>query len=260
MANLRMLGHVQVMEDGSGSHDTQLQVLHAEALQVLRLEMFQESIVGSLGGEDPVLQFIGEEAGTEVLLELRPFGPLEEDLLRHDTVQQFIHIFAGALSRQELARGDIQEGNTRHFLLEMDRRKEVVLLVVQYIIIDSDTRRHQLRDATLHQLLSQLRVLQLVADGHTLTRAHQFRQISIQRMMRETGQFDRLGRTVRTLGQRDSQDFGSHHRILQKRLIKIAHTEQQDRIRMHRLEFQVLLHQRRFHYICHVTNNLSYQR
>ena len=65
--------------------------------------------------------------------------------------------------------------------------KEIVLLVVQDVVGHGDTRRHKFRDASFDKFLSKLRVLKLVADGHTLARPDEFRQIGVEGMIRKSG-------------------------------------------------------------------------
>ena len=46
--------------------------------------------------------------------------------------------------------------------------QEIVLLVVQHVIAQGYTRRHQFGNTSFNELLRQLGILQLVTDGHTL--------------------------------------------------------------------------------------------
>ena len=87
----------------------------------------------------------------------------------------------------------------------MDGSQKVVLLIIQYVIRESHTRRHQFSDASFHELLRQLRILKLVADGHTLTCTDQFRQIGIEGMMGESRHLIALTTSsVITMGEGDT--------------------------------------------------------
>ena len=55
MADVRVLGNLQVLHDGTCRHDAALQVLHAETLQALGTKMFQEFLSGRLLGKHPVV-------------------------------------------------------------------------------------------------------------------------------------------------------------------------------------------------------------
>ena len=85
----------------------------------------------------------------------------------------------------------------------MDGSQEVVLLVVEHVVAHRHTRGNEFGDATLHHLvhLAQslhaldfqaflLRVFQLVAYGNSLSCPDEFRQVSIECMMRESSHLD----------------------------------------------------------------------
>ena len=138
----------------------------------------------------------------------------------------------------------------------MDGSKEVVLLAGQHRVGHRHTWGHQLGDATLHQLLRQLRVLQLVAYRHTLACPNQLWQIGVERMMGKTSHrhcriLAGANRTA-ALGQRDAQYLGSHHCVVAVGLIEVTTAEQQQSIGMLRLQFHELTHHRGklfgFHY------------
>ena len=106
-----------------------------------------------------------------------------EYLLGLEVTHQFLHIIVGTLPCQELTRRDIEERHPTGTLSEMHGGKEIILLVVEHIILHGDTRGHQFGNTTLDEFLGEFRILQLVADGNTLTGSDQFRQISIEGMM-----------------------------------------------------------------------------
>ena len=81
-------------------------------------------------------------------------------------------------------------------LAEVHSRKEVVLLVVEYIVVDGYTRSNKFGDAALHKFLSQFRILKLVAYRHTTAGTDKFRQIGIKSMKRESGHFERSNGTL----------------------------------------------------------------
>lgn len=126
----------------------------------------------------------------------------------------------------------------------MHGSQEVVLPVVQHIVVDGNSRRHQLRDAALHQFLRQLRVLQLVADGHTLAGTYQLGQIGVERMMRETRHFDGFPLAIGTFGQGNTEDFGRDDGIGGIGFIEVTTTKQHDSIGMLCLQVEELLHHR----------------
>ena len=122
--------------------------------------------------------------------------------------------------------------------------QKVILPVIQYIIIDGNTRSYQFRNTPLHQFLGHFRVFQLVTDRHTLSGTYQFRQIRIQCMMRESRHFNSLSFTIGTLSQGNSQDFGCNNSISRISFIEVAATKQHNGIRMLGFQVQELFHHR----------------
>ena len=124
----------------------------------------------------------------------------------------------------------------------MNGCEEVIFFMIKNIIVDGNTRRNQFRHPAFHQFLGQLRIFQLVADGNTFTGSHQFRQIRIEGMMRETGHFDKLSRPVGFLRLNDPENFSTNHSILTIHFVKVSYTEQKDSIRVFRFNIEILLH------------------
>ena len=125
-------------------------MLDTETFQVLRLEMFQQAVVGCFRSKHPVVQFENKEPGTESLLKAFTAAPLDQDFFRGKVIQQFIHIVNSPLGRQELAGRDIEKCDSADILAEMDSSKEVVFFMVEDIVVDRDTRSHQFGDAAFH--------------------------------------------------------------------------------------------------------------
>ena len=110
MLDVAVEGDVKVVQHSPSSHDAILQMLNAKTLQVLRLEVFQQLLAGKLLGEHPVIEFKRAEFIAESPLKLLPQPPLEQYLLGREVVDQLLHVLKGALSRQEFACRDVQEG------------------------------------------------------------------------------------------------------------------------------------------------------
>ena len=72
--------------------------------------------------------------------------------------------------------------------------------MVQGSIAIRNTRSDQLRNTTFNQFFGKLRIFELIANSHTFSGTNQLRQISIERMMRETGQFHRFSRAIGPTG------------------------------------------------------------
>ena len=118
------------------------------------------------------------------------------------------------------------------------------MLALEDIVRGDHAGGNDLGDATLDQLIGQLRVFELIADSHPLASPHQLRQVSVERMVGKAGQLDMLRGSVGTLGERDAEDLRRLDGIVGKGLVEVAHTKEQDSIGMLLLELQVLPHHR----------------
>ena len=126
--------------------------------------------------------------------------------------------------------------------------QEVVFAVLENLVVVGYTRRHQLGDAAFYNFLGKLWVFQLVADGHTLAGTHQLGQVGVEGVVRKTCQLHISSRSIGAPCKHDAQNVGSFDSIAAERFVEIAHSEQQQGIRIFRLDGIVLLHQRGFYY------------
>ena len=186
MSQLRVLGHLQILQDGATCHDTAFQVVDTESLQVLHTEMLQQLLLCCLFGKHPVVELEGEELGAESLVELLLVVALIQNLLRREVAEQLFDIVSCSLAGDELTGRDVEEGYSAGGFTEMYGGKEVVLLVVEHVVAKCHTRSHQFGDTTLHEFLRQLRVFQLVAYSHTLASPYELWEISVEGMEWET--------------------------------------------------------------------------
>ncbi len=247
VANLRVLRLLQIDEDGTCGDNAVFQVLDAEALEILHPKVGREFLVSRVEEIDPVVHLVTEELAAEVALEHRFASPFVQHFLGGEAAQQFVDIVGRAFGHKKLTRRDVEQRHAARLLAEVDRRQEVVLLVRQHRVAHGHARRHQFGDAALHQFLCQFRVFELVADGHAFTCTNQFRQIGVEGMVRKTSHGNAAGRRAchaRPLRERDSQNVGSDDGIVVVGLVEVAATEQQDGIRVFRLEVVELLHHR----------------
>ena len=247
VAELLMLRHLHVLQDDTGCDDAALQVLHAEALEVLHLEMAQQFLPRRLLREGPVVELEGDVACAEAAFEHHPFATLVEHLLRSKGCHEARDVLRRALRHEELAGADVEERHAARLLAEMDGAEEVVLLVVEHSVGHRHARRHQFRDASLDECLRQLRVFELVADSHPLACPDELRQVSVEGMIGEAGHRCALRDTrlaIVPMGEGDAENLRSDDRIVGIRLVEVAAAEQQQRLGVLRLEVVELLHHR----------------
>ena len=108
---------------------------------------------------------------------------------------------------------------------KMDGSEEVIAVVFQQFVVGSNTRCHQFSYASLYNSFSRLWIFQLVADGDTVAGLYQFVKISIQRMMRKTGQLAAECSPIVSLSKSNAQNPAGRNGIFAKSLIKIAYTK-----------------------------------
>ena len=274
MVDLRMLGNLQILHDGTAGDDAILKMFHTEAFQRLGLEVSQEFLHRRLLGENPVVEFEGAVFGTEVFLEIILSGTVVEHLFRHEVTHQFLYIIIGSLAGEELTGRNIEEAYAAGSLTEVDGSQEVVLLVVEHVVAHRHTRGNEFGNTALHHLvhLAQsllaldfqtflLRIFQLVAYGNSLSCPDEFRQVSIECMMRESRHLDAArSTTIVSSGQGDAENTGSLHRIFAVSFVEVATTEKQQSLGMLGFHLEELSHHRRktFVIVCHYLNYLMF--
>ena len=86
------------------------------------------------------------------------------------------------------------------------------------------------------------RAFHLFTDGNTKPFADQRQEIAFCRMMRDTAHRDVVTVMLAAFGQRDVQRLGGGNSIVKEHLVEIAHPVEQERIRMLRLDLQILRH------------------
>ena len=127
----------------------------------------------------------------------------------------------------------------------MHGSQEVVFAACQDVVGNGYARCHEFGDAALDEFLGKLRVFQLVANRHAVTRTHQSGQIRVERMVGKARHFclrRRSALAVISARQGDTEHLSGNHGIVTVCFIEVAATEQQYGIRMFRLEVVKLFH------------------
>ena len=111
----------------------------------------------------------------------------------------------------------------------MNAAQKVVRLSFQQLIIGESAGRNHFRYTPLYHPFRRFGIFQLVAHCHPVTGFHQFVQVGIECMMRETGQFGGMGYAVVAFGERNAEHLRCDDGIFPEGFIKIAHPEQHHR-------------------------------
>ena len=88
----------------------------------------------------------------------------------------------------------------------MQGAEEIVLLVVEHRVAHRHTGGYELCDAAFYELLGQLRVLQLVTDGHASPGTDELWQVGVKGVMRKSRHGIAHRGTVVALGEGDTED------------------------------------------------------
>ncbi len=251
MQEVALLRFLQIVHDGAGSADGQGQILEAEPLERLRLEVLNENIAAVVLAEHPVVlggrqtaECVAQKLGDRI-----PVAPLQDQLGRMKGADLFGQLLQRELARFELSRGgvDIREADRltrrRDCGWKHDGGQEVVLLLVQDAVGECHAGRHDFDDIALHDPLREPRILELFADGNPVSRFEEFGEVRFQRVVRKAGQGNLAGGAVPAPGERDAQDARGRDGIILECLEEVPHPEQQDGIRIARLDLRVLLHE-----------------
>ena len=200
--------------------------------------------MGSLLCKHPVVEFESHQTIAKVAFEVVFATPIVEHLFGLEIANELLHIVVSTFAYQEFTRRDIQKRNATGRLAKMHSREEVVLLVVQHRILHGHTRRHQFRNTSLDKLLRQLGIFQLVADGHTLASTNQLWQVGVEGVMGKTSHLVALVIAIIPMSERNAQYPRSNNGILAIGLVEVATTKQQQRFRVLSLEVKKLFHHR----------------
>ena len=243
---MRMIGNIEIVQYGAGGDDTGVHALKTKALERRSLKLLEQSFHGRITRKYPVVKFESQIVSRQFIIESALETAFDQDFLGRELRHKFVGIVGIALGGKELSGADIQKCYTQGLVAPVVYgRQEVVEFAVQYIITQRYAGRHQLGDAALDQRLG---IFELFANGHALARPHQFGQIGIQGMVRETRQFDVCRRPVGWTGQSDAQNLGSGQGVIAECLVEVAYTEKHYRIGMLAFHLDVLFHQRRLGY------------
>ena len=98
---------------------------------------------------------LSSESITKTLLA----ASLIDNLLWCKVRDEFLNISIITLGNKELARSNIKKSNTRLLLTKTYRGKVYILLILNKILVQSNTRRNKLNNTTLNKTLNGFRIL-----------------------------------------------------------------------------------------------------
>ena len=245
MADLCVLRLFQVDEHGTCCHGGCLQMLHAEALEVLDVKMLQEFLTSRSVVECPVVEFEDKILCPVESHEALLASALHEHFLGRETAEEFVDSFRRSLGKQKFARRNVEQREPNGSFSEMHGSQEVVFAACQDVVGNGHAWRNEFGNAALDEFLSKLGVFQLVANRHAVARTHQSGQVRVEGMVGKTRHFSlRSRRTLAVISTRqgDAEHLSGNHGIITVCFIEVTATKQQYGIRMFCLQVVKLFH------------------
>ena len=87
MPDLGMLRHDEILQDGSRSDDTILEMLYTKTFQILRFKMLQKFLPGGGLCKYPVVQLESKELTSEISLEHPPLTTFKKYFFGREVIQ-----------------------------------------------------------------------------------------------------------------------------------------------------------------------------
>ena len=144
----------------------------------------------------------------------------------------------------EFPRGYVDEGQRKAAAPDGQRREIIVLLGIEVLRVEDEAGGDHAGHLPLHHPLGKFRILHLLADGHLEPFFDQFCDVGGCRMVGKTAEGDGVLPVLVPRRQRDLEDPGGGHGILEEHLIEVAHPEEDDAVGVALLHLHILAHGR----------------
>jgi len=236
----------QVEEQPAGGRDSPGFPFKAEAGQGRNLEMLEKGMPGLGEIEGPGLDGAFDDGLEVAVFKIRDdgfLGPFREDDLLGRSLGQLVDQAFGPGGRPfqdaHLPRGDVDQGQAPSFRIDEQTGDEDVFLGCFRIDLDRGPGRQDLDDFALDDTLGQPRILDLLADRDLIAAAEELGRVLGDGVVGHAAHRDFLAG-----GQGDFEDPRADGRVLVEHLVEIPQAEEQESVRMGRLDPEILLHHR----------------
>jgi len=173
-------------------------------------------------------------------------APRQNELARRhapDLLEQ--RLGRGRFRRPEVARRDVEEGEPVPAPpVPGGRRHEARRARVEQLLVEHHPRRHHPDDVALDDPLDRPRVLELLAERHPMAELRQPGEVRPRRVVRDTAHRDRVLLPLVPRGQRQIEDARHVDGVLVEHLVEVPEAEEDDGVRVPRLDVEVLAHER----------------
>ncbi len=146
----------------------------------------------------------------------------------------------------EIAGGDVEEGQPVA-ASPVSRRggHEARGPRVERLFIENHARGHHPNDVALDDPLHRPGILELLAQGHPVSELGQLGQVAAGGVVRNPAHRDGVFLPLVARRERQVEDAGHVDRVFIEHLVEVAEAEEQDGVRIPRLDLEVLAHERR---------------
>ena len=144
----------------------------------------------------------------------------------------------------KLTRGNIHMSDGAAVSIARDRGQIIVLVRAQQMGIRGGAGRDDASHFAAHQLLRRSGFLHLIADGDAIAFVDQARDVALGGMIRNAAHGNGDALVFLPGSERDFELARGGEGVFEKQLVKIAHAEEQKRVRYLLLHGIVLPHQR----------------
>jgi len=253
VGDVALLRLAQVAQRRPGGGGGARQRFAAEGLERRDAEVGDELAPGALELEGTLL----DRGARDLRLGLRrvrePLGKIdaaaEQDLARPggaDLVAQPLEAARPVpLRGGELAGRGLEPGDPQARGAGLDRHHEGRLAGTERVGLELGRGGDDADHLALDDSLGRARVFHLLAQRHPKALPHQARDVAGGRVVRHPAHRDGLAVLVlRARGERDLERARGDHGVLEEHLVKVAHAEEHERVRMLGLHPVVLLHRR----------------
>ena len=251
-----LLRLIDIVQCRRGTQTREVPVGKTDALNA-RMEVLLEQLRRRLILVYSILELRDDQIEA-VLDEVRVRARDHKRLIAHDLrrleaaqlIEHLLHRTAGR--RQELSGRHIDAADAEAGRIVEDAHEKVVFRLVEPLFGGQCSRCHHADDPSFHQSLRELRILELLRDGHLIARTHETRHIAVRRMKRDAAHRCPLRLSAVLPGQHQVQHRRRGLRILIEHLVEIADAIKEDAVRILLFGFEVLRHHRRQLFLSHL--------
>jgi len=253
MEGFVFLRSTNVVKNRAGSDDRGIVTDEAEAFERVDTELTLDEREGEVAGPDPIVNAGAGGNAVELRGELRTGG---SDDLAGTGLEDFINGLlasagTGELGGAKFAGGDIEQSDGAESFgrfrgrfaagVDLEPCGEKVVLLLAERGIESGAGGEDAGDFAAHDFFSELGIFHLVADGDAITHAQQACEVAFDGVIGDAAH--RLGTLTVARGEGELKLAADGDGVVVKKLVKIAHAEEEQGVGIFALGRRPLAHE-----------------